>query len=156
MLEQLGEATKMLQVVSATSWLEEATVPSMKQTAKAYDRVRKARQFVKAGKLTAVEKPVKDAALALRETLTLQCCAATISSTSSSFEAAVVDAFDRHLDVDLFAEIFNSFTKVVRLARVSNFNATVHRIFGDVSGEDCAHLLDAYNTICVAHSHSPL
>lgn len=139
-LQQLGEARNMLQVPAGG-------VPSTKQTAKAYATVWEARDLVRVCG-SVVEKPVKVAALAVREFLTLQC---GTGGTKSAFEAALIDAFDRDLESIFNSQFHLCRTSITRLAHggMANFRNKVPSIFGrEVSEDDCKQLFAAY--CCVA------
>ena len=151
--KQLGEARKLLAVSSPSLAGGGAAgpLPSTRQTAKAYDCVRKARQLVHRARPGA-EKPVKDAALVIREVLTLQCCAGASSLSGSAFEASLIDAFDRSLESELNSQLHLSRSSICRLAREpAKFDKQLPRIYGrQLSDEDSMQLFSAYNAVSVA------
>ena len=134
-----------------------ASVPSAKQTAKAYDFVREARQLVQRAARPGEEKPVKDAALVVREVLALQLSLRTTSSTS--FKDALVDSFERSPDSELNSQLHQSKNKIVELGRERAAfdvawaeNGTLGKIFGRTLSDDHrTQLFAAYSTASDNH-----
>ena len=92
-VEKLAEARERLAEIRQAE--QTAQVYDAEQTAQVYDRVWEAWSLVHRasdGDERAL-KPVKDAALVVREVLILQCCAVAHSASSAAFDKAILDAF---------------------------------------------------------------
>ena len=131
-------------------------VPNKRMTARAYDRVRQARQLVHRTQPKS-EQPVKVAALIVREIVGLQCCAAAVSGNALSFMAHCVEAYGRNLDSELQSQMHLSRSKIANVTvDRSVFDKSFPKLYGvskeSMTEEQLSELFSAY---CTARDGRP-
>jgi hypothetical protein len=144
--EQLGGAEAMLETGGQLT---------SRKTARCYDSVLGTRNLVH-GIEKGSAKPVKDALRVVRELLALQCCAAALGASGAAFEAALIDAFERNLESELYSQMHLSRSSIVRLGRDRGaFDVAAPKLFGrSISDDDRAQLFAAYSAASGAGARS--
>ena len=112
----LQRAQQMLTVTASPQ------LPTVRQTALAYDRLRDALGLLKCAQdaqgLPGAEKPIKAARLIVSDLFALQCFAAT-GASGVTFDVAAAAAFDRTPESELNSQIYQSKSNILRFGKGS-------------------------------------